>query len=72
MAKNINMEVGKRLDAWGLPKDVRDIVNDTEFRILAEVFGDIGQPETLVDYVRAYWDIDTNQYDWWELNEWTY
>ena len=73
MAKNINMTVGERLDHWGLPKDVRDVINNTEFRLIAELFGDFGTAEGLVDYIRANWDCeDHDRYDWWELNEWNY
>ena len=72
MAKNINMIVGERLENMELPKDVRDIINCTEFRLMAEVFGDFYQPESLVDFVRTYWDIDSEDYTWWELNEWKY
>lgn len=72
MSKNINMEVGKRLDAWAIPKDVRDVIDTTEFRMIAELFGDIGQPETLVDYIRSNWDIDTDAYTWEELTSWKY
>lgn len=72
MGKNINMTVGEKLESWELPKDVRDVINGTEFRLIAELFGDIGQPETLVQYVRSNWDIDVSQYEWDEIVKWKY
>ena len=73
MAKDRNRIVGERLDGWALPKDVRDVINATEYRLLAELFGDIGTSERLVEFVRAEWACDDyDKYDWWELHEWKY
>jgi hypothetical protein len=72
MKRSANRTTGDRLDAMELPKDVRDIIDNTEYRILAEVFGDFYHSEPLVDYVRGNWDIDCEQYTWEELTNWTY
>ena len=71
--KSRNYYTGKKLDDWKLPRDVRDVIDSTEYRLIDELFGDIGTAESLVDYVRAGWDCeDHERYTWEELTQWKY
>lgn len=73
MARDRNQMVADRLSSWDLPKDVRDIIDDTPINIIAEVYGDIGTSERLVDYVRGcFTEGDDDSYTWEELMEWKY
>jgi len=67
-----NRTTGDRLDSWKVPKDVRDIIDQTPYRLIDEYFGDFATDAGLVDYVRSNWDIDPDKYTWRELTEWSY
>jgi len=68
--KNVNQMVCDRIDSWDIPRWMMDIINDSDYNHMDELYGDFETEDELIDFMEREYGMwyaimmDDDDTDW--------